>query len=169
MTEAALALEIDPPPESLAGPDDLPRLLDEVHRFVAAFVRPAADAEDVTAETFRAALGKLRFPIPRSEARAWLLKVARRRIVDHRRKRRHDRLDESLATTGDPNLGPAVRAVLAGLPEEQAAALVLKYALGLSAGETAETLGKSLAATTSLLQRARAAFAQKGASLGEDR
>ena len=167
MTEAAFVLEIDPPPESLAGASDLPLLLDEVHRFVAAFVRPAADAEDATAETFRAALGKLRFPMPRHEARAWLLRVARRRIADHRRRRKHGPLDESLATESDPTLGPAVRAVLAELPEDQAAALVLKYALGLSAEETAQTLKKSLAATNSLLQRGRAAFAQKGAFLNE--
>lgn len=169
MTPLALALDAEPPPETLQGPADLPLLLDEVHRFVAAFVRPAADAEDATAEAFRAALGRLRFPITRAEARSWLLRVARRRVADHRRRRRHVPLDEGLAVSGDPTLGPAVRAVLAQLPEAQATALVLKYALGLSAEETADTLGKSLAATHSLLQRGRAAFAQKGAFLGEDR
>ncbi len=168
MIPTALALDADPPPETLAGPADLPLLLDEIHRFVAAFVRPAADAEDVTAEAFRAALGRLRFPLPRHEARAWLLKVARRRIADHRRRRRHERLDENLSRERDPSLGPAVRAVLGELPEDQAAALVLKYALGLSAEETAQTLGRSLAATNSLLQRARAAFAHKGASLNPE-
>ena len=167
MIRNALALDADPPPECLAGPGDLPLLLDEVHRFVAAFVRPAADAEDATAEAFRAALGRLRFPLPRHEARAFLLKVARRRIADHRRRRRHEPLHDSLSHASDPTLGPAVRAVLAAMPEDQAAALVLKYALGLSAEETAETLGKSLAATNSLLQRARAGFAQRGAFLNE--
>ena len=169
MIRTALALETEPPPETLAGPADLPLLLDEVHRFVAAFVRPDADAEDATAETFRVALGRLRFPIPRHEARAWLLKVARRRIADHRRRRRHAPLDEGLTEAKDPTLGPAVRAVLAQIPEDQAAALVLKYALCLSAEETAQTLGKSLAATNSLLQRGRTAFAHKGAFLNEER
>lgn len=168
MIPTSLALDADPPPEALAAPADLTLLLDEIHRFVAAFVRPAADAEDVTAEAFRAAFGRLRFPIPRHEARAFLLAVARRRIADHRRKRRHEALSETLSTESDPSVGPAVRAVLAELPEDQAAALVLKYALGLSVEETAATLKKSLAATNSLLQRARAAFAEKGASLNPE-
>lgn len=167
MNPTALVCDTDPPPELLTRADDLCLLLDDVHRFVAAFVRPVADAEDVTAETFRAALGKLRFPMPRHEARAWLLAVARRRIADHRRRRRHRRLDEQVAAESDPNLGPAVRAILSELPEDQASALVLKYALGMSAEETAQILRKSVAATNSLLQRARAAFAQRGASLVE--
>jgi len=165
MTSTMLALDVDTPPEMLNSSADLPLLLNEVHRFVAAFVRPTADAEDATAEAFRAALQRLRFPIPRHEARAWLLSVARRRIADHRRRRRHLPLDAGLATSDEPTLGPAVRAVLAQLPEEQAAALVLKYALGMSAEETAQALRKSVPATNSLLQRARAAFAVQGASL----
>lgn len=167
MTTSAIALDADPPPQTLSAASDLPLLLEEVHRFVGAFVRPAADAEDATAETFRAALGRMRFPIPRAEARAWLFAVARRRIADHARRRRHAPLTEMTAPVGDAEIGPAVRAVLAALPPDQAQALVLKYALGFSTDETARALGRSPAATNSLLQRARAAFAERGASLVE--
>lgn len=161
-----LALDAPSPPETLASADDLLPLLDEVHRFVGAFVRPAADAEDATAETFRAALGRLRFPIRRPEARAWLLAVARRKIADHHRRRRHAPLEaETPAPSADADLGPAVRALLAAMPPDQAQALVLKYVLGLSTEETARALGRSPAAANSLLQRARATFAARGASL----
>ena len=152
----------------LGGPEELPLLLEEVHRFVAAFVRHAADAEDVTAETFRAALGRLRFPIPRAEARTWLLTVARRRTVDHlRRENRRGcaPLEETPAPSVDAEIGPAVRAVLRAMPPDAAQALVLKYVLGLTTPETARALGRSPAAANSLLQRARAEFAARGADL----
>lgn len=167
MTTSTLALDADPPPQTLATAGDLSLLLEEVHRFVGAFVRPAADAEDATAETFRAALGRLRFPIERAEARAWLFAVARRKIADHARRRRHAPLAEIVAPATDPEIGPAVRAVLATLPADQAQALVLKYALGFSTEETARALGRSTGAANSLLQRARAAFTVHGASLVE--
>jgi RNA polymerase sigma-70 factor (ECF subfamily) len=137
----AVALADPPTDRALALVSSPSQLADyflaDVLKFVSAFVRPRADAEDVTAETFRSALTSLSLPKSHQEARAWLLTVARRRIADHirQRKRRPDstRPDEpqqdqrnSLAT------GAAVRAILAEMPADQSAALVMKYSLGMS-------------------------------------
>ena len=52
---------------------------------------------------------------------------------------------------------PEIRAALASLPKEQRAAVVYRDVLGLSYGETAEQMGKSVNAVTMLLHRGRQA------------
>jgi RNA polymerase sigma-70 factor (ECF subfamily) len=173
----AVALADPPTDRPLASVSTQSELADQflidVLKFVSAFIRPRADAEDVTAETFRSALTSLRLPKSHQEARAWLLKVARRRIADHirQRKRRPDstRPDEpqqdqrnSLAT------GASVRAILAEMPADQSAALVMKYSLGMTSEEIGQSIGRSVAATNSLLQRGRAIFQDRAQSLLED-
>ena len=78
------------------------------------FVRRCADratAEDLTSETFLAAMDAARRPQPPPIAVPWLLGVARHKLADHYR-RRHDRRDRPVAdvpgrrrrpTTGTPS------------------------------------------------------------------
>jgi RNA polymerase sigma-70 factor, ECF subfamily len=119
-------------------------------------------AEDLTAETFLAALAATRaggeVSIP------WLVGVARHKLVDHwRRREREERvLEHALPESDDP--WPewfdteAAYAALARLPIPQRAALTLRYLDGLPVAVVAEHLGRSLHATETLLVRSRNAL-----------
>ena len=122
-------------------------------------------AEDLTQETFVAAVAELhkgrRVDVPV----AWVLGIARHKLLDHyRRQARAARtrtpagveLDELPVESGEA----ARRAVaaLAQVPAAQRAALVLTHLDGFSAAEAAQALGRSVEAVESLLARGRASF-----------
>ena len=124
-------------------------------------------AEDLTQETFLAAVSELRkgrrveSPIP------WIYGIARHKLIHH--YRRQSRVEEPLADhdliPGDAPLddaGPLARenalAALAALPASQRAALVLRHLDGLSVPEIATALDKTVEAVESLLARGRATF-----------
>ena len=144
---------------------EYPRLVAIARRFV------GADAEDVAQDVF---VAFARNPIPdAAHARSWLhratvhraltnLRSAQRRDA---RERRHAVL-ESTAPRGplEPDraverleLGEAVRAALAALPERYAFALALRAA-GLSYKELASVLGVTTNAVGTLLIRAESAL-----------
>ena len=124
-----------------------------------------ADAEDLTAETFMAAVAALQRPNPPSLSVAWLIGIARHKLVDRwragERERRglaavgadqtHDPWEELLDTS-------AAYSALARLPGPQRAALALRYLDGLSVPEIADLLGRTVRGTETLLVRARAAL-----------
>jgi RNA polymerase sigma-70 factor (ECF subfamily) len=124
-------------------------------------------AEDLTAETFLAAVSAVKHDkVPRMSI-AWLVGVARHKLVDHwRRQTREDRklqlAHDEQSTVDDPwdaQLDQAqARAVLARLGPHHRAALTLRYLDGLSVPEVAEHLDRTVRATEALLVRARAAF-----------
>lgn len=159
------------------------RYLDPVYAFVARRVRERGDAEDITAETFAAAYAAIgRCPAPGPDgadpARAWLLAIARRKVADlaRRQMRRPEApLSDALVETWqggrsaeaealDSEAAAAIRRVVESLKPEQREVLLLKYADGLSLDEIGQLLGKSPAAVSSLLQRARAAAYQRGSA-----
>lgn len=124
-------------------------------------------AEDLTAESFVAAVAALRKPEAPELSTAWLIGVARHKLVDHwRRVEREQRglrlvhVDD--AETDDP--WDAVldevraRAALALVGPHHRAALTLRYLDGLPVAEVADCLGRSVHATETLLVRARRAF-----------
>jgi RNA polymerase sigma-70 factor, ECF subfamily len=130
------------------------------------------DADDALQETMlRAWRGIGRFE-PRAELSSWLYRIATNvclRMIDQR-DRRSATVDAQLQPYPDVLLEPqtpeheaerretiglAFVAAMQLLPPRQRAALVLRDVLGWSAREAAETLGISVAATTSALQRAR--------------
>jgi len=124
-------------------------------------------AEDLTSETFLAALGALRRPDPPGVNVPWLVGVARHKLVDHwRRRNRQEALAEAVgseaAEAEDPWEGhnDRLRAAetLALLGGHHRAALTLRYVDGLPVAEVAEALDRSLHATEALLVRARGAF-----------
>jgi RNA polymerase sigma-70 factor (ECF subfamily) len=122
-------------------------------------------AEDITAEAFMAAVSGLErgtAPVPTV---AWLIGIARHKLVDH--WRRSEREQRSLASAAGDNVHDpwpevirvdAVHAVLTRLPAPQRAALVLRYLDGLSEAEVAECVGRTVHATETLLVRARSAL-----------
>jgi RNA polymerase sigma-70 factor, ECF subfamily len=126
-----------------------------------------ADAEDLTAETFMAAVAALKRPDPPSVSVAWLIGVARHKLVDHWRRSERER--RGLAAVG-PNQPDnpweelldtsAAYSALARLPGPQRAALSLRYLDGLTVTEIADHLDRTVRGTETLLVRARAALRQ---------
>ncbi len=124
----------------------------------------AATAEDVTQETFLAAVAELRkgrvveAPVP------WVLGIARHKLLDHyRRQSRRERtveLDDELElVSGVPDEADDLAvAALARVPASQRAALVLRHLDGFSVPEVASALGRSIEAAESLLARGRTSF-----------
>ena len=124
-------------------------------------------AEDLTAETFLAAVDALdRGTVPDLTV-AWLVTVARNKLVDHWRRRERDRrrqddLEAGAELVEDPwdvHLDATVaNDVLGRLGPHHRSALTLRYLDGLPVAEVAEHLGRTLHATEALLVRARVAF-----------
>lgn len=127
-----------------------------------------AVAEDLTAESFLAAVTASRRPDAPPPSIAWLIGVARHKLVDHwRRLAREERnlrlLDEPAESSGDDPWDEhldALRAreVLASLGPHHRVALTLRYTDGLPVPDVADHLGRTVHATEALLVRARRAF-----------
>ncbi len=139
--------------------------LPQVYGYLLARCGSRAVAEDLTSETFLAAVAALgRGP---AVTTAWLVGIARHKLVDHwRRQAREDArlrlVAGDVAVDDDPWDArlDALRArqVLAGLGPSHRAALTLRYLDGLGVAEVAGHLDRTLHATEALLVRARAAF-----------
>jgi RNA polymerase sigma-70 factor (ECF subfamily) len=134
------------------------------------FVRRCADratAEDLTSETFLAAMDAARKESPPPMTLPWLIGVARHKLADHYR-RRQNRMNVPVADLPEP-VEPVdhwdaevdrmvAESVLARLPEQHRTVLSLRYLDDCSVGECAELIGRTVHATEALLVRARRAF-----------
>lgn len=155
--------------EARAGPDLL-ALYDEalpaVYGYLLSRCGNTALAEDLTAETFLAAVTAVKkgTPVPGTP---WLLGTARHKLVDHWRALAREQshlhaIYESGAGDDDPwdERLDALRAqqVLRTLAPHHRAALVLRYLDDLPVPQVAEVLGRTRHATEALIVRARAAF-----------
>jgi len=151
--------------DALLGSYD--RALPQVYGYLVARVGSPAVAEDLASETFLAAVTAIEAGTLREPTVAWLVGVARHKLVDHwRRQAREQRRLHALAdlteTADDPwevhlEIGHAHH-VLAELGPHHRSALVLRYLDGLSVAEVAASLGRTVHATEALLVRARRAF-----------
>lgn len=139
------------------------RAFPEVYGYLIGRCSDRALAQDLTAETFLAAVAA-RNDSPRTVA--WLIGIARHKLADHWRwQARQQRLLESVAGSppADDRWAVALdvthaREVLGGLAPQHRAALTLRYLDGLSVPETAAVLERTVHATETLLVRARRAF-----------
>jgi RNA polymerase sigma-70 factor (ECF subfamily) len=125
----------------------------------------AALAEDLTADTFLAAVAASRQGTLAEVNVAWLVGVARHKLVDYwRRVEREQRMltETETSEVEDPwdewFDAEAAHAALARLPLPQRAALTLRYLDGLPVNVVAEHLGRSVHATETLLVRSRNAL-----------
>ena len=153
------------------------RALPEVYGYLVSRCGSEAVAEDLTAETFLAAVGAVqRHTVPRMTT-AWLVGVARHKLVDHwRRVGREERKLRAVASQPELLDDPwearldvaAARSVLAGLGAPHRCALTLRYLDGLTVAEVADELGRTLHATEALLVRARHAFRAAYEAEGSD-
>jgi RNA polymerase sigma-70 factor (ECF subfamily) len=152
-----------------ASGDDLlalyDRALPDVYGYLVSRCGSAAVAEDLTSETFMAAVDAVRRAAVPQLTTAWLVGVARHKLVDHwRRKSREERTlalvdTDELRDDWDAELD-AVRAhtVLAQLDGNHRSVLTLRYLDGLPVAAVAECVGRTVHATEALLVRARRAF-----------
>jgi RNA polymerase sigma-70 factor, ECF subfamily len=144
------------------------KALPEVYGYLLARCGRRAVAEDLTAETFLAAVAACRTTSPRVTV-GWLVGIARHKLVDHWRaleaqERALRTLDaEETDDPWDPDSDSVLDALLARetldaqIPQHRAA-LTLRYLDGLPVAEVAQVLDRSVHATEALLVRARNAF-----------
>jgi RNA polymerase sigma-70 factor (ECF subfamily) len=141
------------------------RSLGDVYGYLARRCPNAATAEDLTAETFLAAVraaraGTAELSVP------WLIGTARHKLIDHWRRegRQREALDDlyegatAVADSNDPIEALHVHTVLSQLPPHHRAALTLRYLDGLPVEQVAAHLERSVHATESLLVRAKASY-----------
>jgi RNA polymerase sigma-70 factor (ECF subfamily) len=142
------------------------RALPQVYGYLMSRCGNGPLAEDLTAETFLAAVAALQRGTAELSV-GWLITVARRKLVDHwRRATREERKLQAVAGEPVAEDAPwdeqldATRAgtVLAELGSHHRAALTLRYVDGLPVAEVAQHLDRTVHATEALLVRARAAF-----------
>ncbi|MEU7524925.1 sigma-70 family RNA polymerase sigma factor [Saccharothrix sp. NPDC042600] len=154
-----------------ARPDPAFALLDvydaalpQVYGYLLARCGNRAQAEELTSETFLAAVQSARTGGPVSPA--WLIGIARHKLVDHWRRREREERGLRLAHTEPDVEDPwdehidaiQARDTLAGLSRTHRCVLTLRYVDGLPVPEVAELIGRTVHATEALLVRARAAF-----------
>lgn len=138
--------------------------VDGVFSFLLSRCRVRAVAEDLTNETFAAAVRHHRSGRGSEVTPAWLRTVARRRLIDHwRASAAHDRRVDALTSeltrrSNDASAHDAVELALESLPDTQRAVLVLRYLEGFSVSEVADALEITYRAAESHLARARNSF-----------
>lgn len=142
--------------------------LPRVYGYLLARCGNAANAEDLTAETFLAAVTAARERDAGVPSVGWLIGVARHKLVDlWRRQEREERglrlvhhdQTGSIDDPWDAELDVLLaQDVLAQLGPHHRAALTLRYLDGLPVPHVATHLGRTVHATEALLVRARAAF-----------
>ena len=143
------------------------RALPQVYGYLVSRCGSPTVAEDLTAETFLAAVDAVKRRTVSPLTTAWLIGVARHKLVDHwRRQAREERNVELAADDAWPTEDPwderldatVADALLSELAPHHRAALTLRYLDGLSVPEVADVLGRTVHATEALLVRARVAF-----------
>lgn len=142
----------------------------DVLRYVSHLCGDPQAADDLAQDTFLRALGSLHRFEGRSSARAWVLSIARRAVVDgfrHAavRPRTYDGADwQAAAERAQPrdvlgfDDGIVLLDLLASLPDERREAFVLTQMLGLSYEEAAVVSGCPVGTIRSRVARARGAL-----------
>jgi RNA polymerase sigma-70 factor (ECF subfamily) len=150
--------------------------LPQVYGYLLARCGWSALAEDLTAETFVAAVVACRRADPPVPSTAWLVGIARHKLVDHWRATEREQrglraVDAEPAPADDPwdeRLDAMLaREVLDAQTGTHRAALTLRYLDGLPVPEVARVLGRTVHATEALLVRARTAFRRSYTAVGE--
>jgi RNA polymerase sigma-70 factor (ECF subfamily) len=143
--------------------------LSQVYGYLVARCGTSHIAEELTAETFLAAVDAVRRDDPPAVNLPWIIGVARHKLVDHwRRKARETSGLRALADvydgeeTEDPSDAQIdavlARTTLSALAPHHQIVLTLRYLDDLPVPEVAALLGRTVHATEALLTRARRAF-----------
>ena len=123
-------------------------------------------SEEITAQAFLEAVRARRSFDGRADPVTWICSIARNRLLDHYRRAARDQVRHLRLVVTDVNATDtaawervdqreAVLSALSALPPLERSALMLRYLDGYSVRETSRLIGRSEAATESLLGRAR--------------
>jgi len=140
------------------------RHMEPIYRFHLFRTSNVQDAQDLTSQTFLAALESIESFRGGGSFAGWLFGIASHKIADHYRRRRESASLEAIEDLTDPQPYPEevaatrlqlsqVARVLATLPPDQAEALTLRLSGGLSALEVGRLMGRSEAAVKMLVHR----------------
>jgi RNA polymerase sigma-70 factor, ECF subfamily len=149
--------------------------LPHVYGYLLARCGRSALAEELTAETFLAAVDAVQLGRAPPPSTPWLIGIARHKLVDHwRREARQDRYLRAVASDEPEHDDPwdveldalSARTVLQQLAPQHRLVLTLRYLDDLPVGDVAEILDRTVHATEALLVRAKAAF-RRAYSAGE--
>jgi RNA polymerase sigma-70 factor, ECF subfamily len=164
--EAEAPLRLDPESFRAFYDDALPRVYGYfLHRCGGS----VTVAEDLTQDTFLAAVAELKKERRVKTPVAWIYGIARHKLLDHYRRQERDERsvraareaethEEDLVVDDSDDARERAIAALASVAPTQRAALVLCYVDGFSVAETATMLDKSVDAVESLLARGRQSF-----------
>jgi RNA polymerase sigma-70 factor, ECF subfamily len=149
--------------------------LQEVYGYLLYRCGDVPTAEDLTSETFLAAARALAEGRPEPMSVAWLMGVARHKLVDHwRRRGREERTLHAVEADADRDPWPehldqiAALQALRSLSAHHRIALTLRYLDDLPVKEVARLLHRTDQGTEALLARARAALRAVYEKGGED-
>jgi RNA polymerase sigma-70 factor (ECF subfamily) len=152
--------------DEIAFRDWYDRTLPRVYRYLLS--RCSGDvalAEELTQQTYVEALRHADRFDGRSSVVTWLCAIGRNKLVDHYRRKGRDLRRQTELTLlpgrdawGDTETRDAVEHALDALAPDQRLALIFRYLDGLPVREVASALGRTEAATESLLSRARESF-----------
>ena len=141
--------------------------LGNVYAFILRRCGDRALAEDLTSDVILRAVKETQ-RVRSVVTPAWLITVARNRLVDHWRSNARERRRLALAWSnpdadewtddGLPLEPEVINQAMRRLPPDHQAVLSLRYLDDLTVPEVAAALGRSVHATESLLARARRAF-----------
>ncbi|MFZ0666749.1 MAG: sigma-70 family RNA polymerase sigma factor [Acidimicrobiales bacterium] len=156
----------DSAPDLLAFYDEA---LAQVYGYISARCHGRSIAEDLTSETFLAAVDAVRRDNPPPVSMPWIIGVARHKLIDHWRKAARESSGlRAISETyvGTEGIDPTdaqldkvqARETLALLSPHHQAVLTLRYLDDLPVPEVARLLGRTVHATEALLVRARRAF-----------
>ncbi|MCA9958260.1 MAG: RNA polymerase sigma factor [Chloroflexota bacterium] len=140
------------------------RHVKRVYRYLLVRVGNEQDAQDLTSQTFLAAMEGLHTYRGQQQFVAWLLGIARHKVGDQYRRRRPDLLPETAESLPDHNDGPdelidrrleieRVAQKLSAIAPERAEALSLRLFAGLEVAEIAQVMEKNEAAVRMLVFR----------------
>ena len=139
-------------------------LLDDVYGYLLYLTKNWAVAEDLTSETFEAALKKWRrFDPARGTPRAWILAIARSTALDWfrsdaRRRKREERAEAAERRAEDSPFGESIslelQESLQALSAGEREVVALRIVLDLDGEETARLLGITTTAVSTRLSRA---------------
>lgn len=160
--DAALARQARADPQAFA--ELYRRHMQPIYRFHLIRTGDVQDAQDLTSQTFLAALESIESYRGRGPFGGWLFGIASHKVADHYRRGRASAPLDEVEDLTDPEphpedvaattlqLGQVARA-LATLAPDQAEALTLRLSGGLSALEVGQVMGRSEAAAKMLVHR----------------